>query len=102
MRRIWRMVTHVSVAEKTPSGCFGKLSMQDGQPPAAGTWAMAYLAIGDRGRALEWLDRAIEEIEHHEPDAGWWNLMIIKHNLTGDPLLEEDDFSRRRTRIRGS
>ena len=37
---------------------------------------MAYLAIGDRGRALEWLDRAIEKIEHYEPDAGWYSLMI--------------------------
>ena len=68
----------------------------------AGTWALAYLAIGEEQRALEALDDLLEKIENHEPDAGWFNYMIIKHNVTGDPLLEEARFKERRDRIRGS
>ena len=68
----------------------------------AGTWALAYLAIGEEQRALEALDDLLEKIENHEPDAAWFNYMIIKHNVTGDPLLEEARFKERRDRIRGS
>jgi TolB-like protein/DNA-binding winged helix-turn-helix (wHTH) protein len=68
----------------------------------AGTWALAYLAIGAEQQALEALDNLLEKIENHEPDTGWWNLMVIKHNVTGDPLLEEPRFKERRDRIRGS
>ncbi len=39
----------------------------------AGTWALAYLAIGAEQQALEALDDLLEKIENHEPDAGWFN-----------------------------
>jgi tetratricopeptide (TPR) repeat protein len=74
----------------------------DKQSVGAGTWAVAYLAIGAEQQALEWLDKLLEKIENHEPDAGWWNLMTIKHNLSGDPILEEARFKDRLDRIRGS
>jgi hypothetical protein len=51
---------------------------------------------------LEWFDKLLEKIENHEPDAGWFNSMVIKHNHTGDPVLEEARFKERRDRIRGS
>ena len=68
----------------------------------AGTWALAYLAIGAEQQALEWFDQLLEKIENHEPDTGWFNLLIIKHDLTGDPVLEEARFKERLDRIRGS
>jgi hypothetical protein len=60
------------------------------------------LAIGAEEEALEWLDNLLRKIENHEPDAGWFSSMVIKHNVTGDPLLEEARFKERRDRIRGS
>jgi DNA-binding winged helix-turn-helix (wHTH) protein/TolB-like protein/Tfp pilus assembly protein PilF len=66
------------------------------------TWALAHLAIGDRARSLEHLDRAIEKIKRHEPDAGWFNIMMFKHNLTGDPTLDEPEFRQRREQIAGT
>jgi TolB-like protein/DNA-binding winged helix-turn-helix (wHTH) protein len=72
------------------------------QSVGAGTWAIAYLAVGAEQQALEWLDNLIEKIENHQPDTGWFNLMAIKHNVAGDPVLEEPRFKERRDRIRGS
>ena len=77
-------------------------NVADEQSIGAGTWALAYLAIGAEQQALESLDDLLEKIENHEPDAGWFNLMLIKHNITGDPLLEEARFKERRDRIRGT
>jgi TolB-like protein/Tfp pilus assembly protein PilF len=71
-------------------------------PVSDGTWALAYLAIGDRAHSLERLDGAIERIKRHEPDAGWFNLMMFKHNLTGDPTLDEPEFRERREQIAGT
>jgi pentatricopeptide repeat protein len=73
-----------------------------GGPVSDSTWALAYLAIGDRARSLEHLDKAIEKIKRHEPDPGWFNIMMFKHNLTGDPTLDEPDFRQRRQQIAGS
>ena len=67
-----------------------------------GTQALAYLAIGAEDQALEWLDRALLKIAAHQPDAGWFNLMVLKHNVTGDPVLDGPRFKERRQRIRGS
>lgn len=72
------------------------------QSIGAGTWAIAYLAIGAEQQALEWLDNLLEKIENHEPDAGWFNLMVIKHNITADRVLDDPRFKERRERIRGS
>jgi Flp pilus assembly protein TadD len=67
----------------------------------AGTWAMAYLAIGDEDRAVEWLETAIAKAEAHEIDQGLFNLLNIRMNMTGDPLLEEPRFVALRNRLRG-
>jgi TolB-like protein/DNA-binding winged helix-turn-helix (wHTH) protein len=77
-------------------------SVADQGSIGAGTWAIAYLAMGEDQQALEWLDKLLDKIANHEPDAAWFNSMIIKHNITGDPVLEEGRFRDRRTRIRGS
>jgi tetratricopeptide (TPR) repeat protein len=64
--------------------------------------ALAYLSIGAEQQALDALDDLLEKIENHEPDPGWFSSMIIKHNVSGDPVLEEARFKQRRERIRGS
>jgi Flp pilus assembly protein TadD len=76
--------------------------MSGEQRISAGTWAMAYLAIGANDQALRWLDKAIEKIENHEPDTGWHSMMIIKANVTADPVLDEPRFTERRDKIQGN
>jgi TolB-like protein/DNA-binding winged helix-turn-helix (wHTH) protein len=71
------------------------------RPLGASTWVLAYLAIGAEQQALEALEDLLEKIDNHEPDPAWFASMIIKHNVTGDPLLEEARFKERRDRIRG-
>jgi tetratricopeptide (TPR) repeat protein len=67
----------------------------------AGTWATAYLAIGDEVRALEWLEVAAEKAGNHEIDQGFYNLMHLKENLTADPVLEQPEFVDVLNRIHG-
>ena len=67
----------------------------------AGTWAQAYLAIGDRASALRWLERAAEKVQNQEPDAGFFNLMFIKTNILNDAVLEEPEFVAVRNRLTG-
>lgn len=69
--------------------------------PDAGTWAMTYLALGDRDRLAESLETAIGKAGRHEMDQGFWNLMNIKMNATADPVLEEPRFVELRARLRG-
>jgi DNA-binding winged helix-turn-helix (wHTH) protein/TolB-like protein/Flp pilus assembly protein TadD len=66
-----------------------------------GAWASAYLAIGDLDAARDALERAVGKIEKHEPEPGWYPLMLIKHNVLGTPALEESPFKELRERIRG-
>ena len=77
-------------------------NVADERSVGAGTWALAYLAIGAERQALESLDDLLEKIENHQPDTGFFNDMLIKHNISGDPVLEEPRFKERRDRIRGS
>jgi hypothetical protein len=77
-------------------------SAADERSIGASTWALSYLAIGDEQQALQALDDLVDKIENHEPDAGWFNSMLIKHNVAGDPVLEEMQFKQRRARIQGS
>lgn len=65
----------------------------------AGSWPLAYLAIGDSARAYQWLQRSITKMENHEPDEGFFNLMIIKQNVQASPVLEEARFRALRERI---
>lgn len=65
----------------------------------AGSWPLAYLAIGDQERAYEWLNRAVLKIERNQPDEGFFNLMIIKANVQANPVLDEPRFAALRARI---
>lgn len=58
----------------------------------AGTWAVAYLAIGDEQRALEQLEIVAEKARNHEPDQGYLNVMNLKMNYLSDPRLEKPEF----------
>jgi hypothetical protein len=41
----------------------------------------------------------VENIENHEPDAGFLNLQTIKTNVHANPILDEPPFSELRDRI---
>jgi TolB-like protein/Tfp pilus assembly protein PilF len=72
-----------------------------GAPVGAGTWAMAYLAIGDNEQALKWLEAGAEKAAKHEPDPGFINLMNLKMNVTNDPILRQPEFVAVLERLRG-
>jgi tetratricopeptide (TPR) repeat protein len=65
----------------------------------AGSWPLGYLAIGDVQRAFGTLERAVAKIERHEPDEGFFNLMIIKANVGANPVLDEPRFRALRDKI---
>jgi hypothetical protein len=46
---------------------------------------LAYLAIGDVDRAVEWIETGIAKVQSHEFDEGFYSLMNFKMNVTGDP-----------------
>jgi tetratricopeptide (TPR) repeat protein len=73
-----------------------------GRVVGAGSWPLAYLAIGDEESAYDWLLRAVEKAERFEPDEGFFNMMIIKHNVQANPVLEEPRFRMLRDRIGGA
>jgi tetratricopeptide (TPR) repeat protein len=80
---------------------FGELESAAADAPlGAGTWALAYLGLGDSDQALHWLRIAVEKIANHEPDAGFGNLVYtIKPNLHADPVLDEPRFRELRDKI---
>jgi pentatricopeptide repeat protein len=65
----------------------------------AGSWPLGYLAIGDAERAFGMLEEAVAKIERHEPDEGFFNLMIIKANVGANPVLDEPRFVALRDKI---
>jgi TolB-like protein len=67
----------------------------------AGAWAHAYLAIGDQESALEWLEVAAIKAENHQVEPSFNNLMEIKMNVQGDPVLEQPEFVALRNRLTG-
>jgi adenylate cyclase len=73
----------------------------DPQAIGVGGWIHASLAIGDIERAKSLLRTAIQKINDHEIDEGFWNLMGIRANTLGDPLLEEPEFASLRAQLRG-
>jgi hypothetical protein len=75
--------------------------MADTRVVGAGSWPLAYLAIGDVDNAYAWLARAVEKVQNHLPDEGFFNLMIIKANVQANPVLEEPRFLALRARIGG-
>jgi TolB-like protein/Tfp pilus assembly protein PilF len=66
-----------------------------------GTWAMAYLAIGDEAEALRRLEEAAEKARDHEPDQGYLHLMNLRMNFLADPRLAQPRFADVLSRIRG-
>jgi len=64
-----------------------------------GTWASAYLAIGDEERAYEWLNTAVLKAENQEADAAFYNMVFIKLNIIRNPVLERPRFVALRNRI---
>jgi tetratricopeptide (TPR) repeat protein len=65
----------------------------------AGSWPLGYLAVGDVERAYGTLEEAVAKIERHEPDEGFFNLMIIKANVGANPVLDEPRFRALRDKI---
>jgi len=65
----------------------------------AGVRALAYLAAGDGDRASQWLEAAIENTSRHERDPGYYELVSIKRNLFGLPILETHRFRELRARL---
>jgi len=54
-----------------------------------GSWAAAYLSVGENDLALDWLERAAQV---RTPDEGWTSLSIIGANALADPVLERPEF----------
>jgi len=62
---------------------------------------MIALALGDRAAAVAALEAALVKVANHQIDEGFWNLMNVRMNVTGDPVLEESPFVELRSRLRG-
>ena len=77
------------------------LAIAEQREIGVGTVAMAYLALGDEENLAMQLMLAIDRIAAHQPDQGFFSLMNIKHNLTGNPLLETPRFALLRERLGG-
>jgi hypothetical protein len=67
----------------------------------SGTLAAAYLGIGDNDSALASLQAAVEKVRNHEPDAGFWSLMHLVHDVTMHPVLAQPEFAKVLSQIRG-
>jgi TolB-like protein/DNA-binding winged helix-turn-helix (wHTH) protein/Flp pilus assembly protein TadD len=77
------------------------MSAGDPEDLGAGTLAAAYLGVGDTEQALASLHAAAEKVRNHEPDAGFWSLMHLVHDITSHPMLAQPAFSEALSRIRG-
>ncbi len=62
---------------------------------------VADLGESVQGVALEWLEVAAQKVENHQVDAGFYNLMHMKMNVLGDPVLEQPEFVALRNRLTG-
>ena len=72
-----------------------------GTPFGAGGWAMANLGIGDRDRALAFLETAAKKAAAHELDEGFFNLMMLRSNVTNDDVLRQRELAEVLERIKG-
>ncbi len=76
---------------------FAKIgSLAEGYYVGPGSWAAAFLAIGDKQGALEWLERAAAM---RTPDEGFIVLSILAANALSDPVLDEPAFRDVRARL---
>jgi TolB-like protein len=67
----------------------------------AGMYASLYAAAGDRTKVREQLEIVLGKIEREEPDAGFFELINVRNNAYGNPLLEEPEFRALRDRLAG-
>lgn len=72
-----------------------------GADHSTGRRAMACLAAGDPAAALTWLERAAKKARRHEPDDGFFALMVLKMNVAKDPTLAQPEFADVLLRIHG-
>ena len=61
-----------------------------------GLWAIAYLSLGDQEQALEWLNRAAEQLD---PDNSYLALYGIAKNVRANPILDQPEFVEVRSRL---
>jgi len=66
-----------------------------------GVWAMAHLALGERAKALEVLERVIDRAGRRELEPAFLSLMMLRLNETADPVLELPEFADARRRMAG-
>src|SRR5690606_1634000 len=66
-----------------------------------GMWALAYLALGERDRALDVLERVIDRAERQELEPAFLPLMMLRLNEVADPVLELPEFVDARGRLVG-
>ena len=64
-----------------------------------GTYLTLSLSTGDRAKVREWLDIAIGKIERQEPDAGYYEIVNVRLNAFGHPMLEEPEFRELRAKL---
>jgi hypothetical protein len=62
----------------------------------AGSWAMAYLGIGDEARALDYLLKASDATPGGE---GFLGLTFLAGNIWQDPVLNQPSFVDARRRL---
>jgi pentatricopeptide repeat protein len=67
----------------------------------AGGWALAHLAVGNEGEALEQLRIAARKAAEHEPDEGFFALMSLRRNVTNDDVLRQPEFVEVLARVKG-
>lgn len=61
----------------------------------------AHLVLGDTESALNWLQVAAQKAAQHEPEAGFFGLMMLKMNIAADETLTEPAFADVLARIHG-
>ncbi len=62
----------------------------------AGSWALAYLALGNSGEVLRWLEMAAADLG---PDEGFFEQMTMRANYWNDPILDQPEFVEVRSRL---
>jgi len=65
----------------------------------SGDWALGYLGLREPEPAYVWLERAVRHAEDHQPEAGYWALLLIAKDLHDDPMLAEPRFRALRDRL---
>ena len=62
----------------------------------AGSWALAYLALGNEDEVLRWLETAAADLG---PDEGFFEVNAMRANYWSDPILDQPEFVEVRSRL---